>query len=205
MIFGSAKVNALCAAAFLCAAGWSADFVLAGERFSIVPDTAAPRRLVAFADERRWTAELLGTALGDLSNRQVIMGGLSIGAGYYVFDNLAIMLDVSGYGFNQGDENGSAVGATLGLRHHLFKVKQASIFVDVSGGVIETSRAVPHRGTHFNNTFEVGPGIAFPLRDNFYLIGGVRYFHLSNAESHGSNRNPSVNAVQGVFGVAWRF
>lgn len=168
-------------------------------------ESDSPQRLAVFADERRWTTEVLGTGLVDVTNRELAMGGITTGVGYYVFDNLAIMLDFSGYGFELGGHSGSAAGVTIGLRHHLLNVGRSSIFADVSFGVLETSRAVPYHGTHFNNTFEVGPGIAFPLRDNFYLIGGVRYFHLSNANSQGNTRNPSINAIQGVLGVAWRF
>jgi hypothetical protein len=167
--------------------------------------SAEPMHLATFADDKRWTAEVLATGLADVTNRNVGMAGGTVGIGYYVFTNLAIMLDFSGYWYTQPDDSGSAAGMTIGLRHHWFNVGKASIFADVSYGIIETEHAVPHGGTHFNNTFEFGPAVAYPLRENFYLITGVRYFHLSNAESEGSRHNPSVNAIQGVVGVAWRF
>jgi len=37
------------------------------------------------------------------------------------------------------------------------------------------------------------------------FIAGVRYFHLSNAKREGADRNPSVNAIQAVVGVMFRF
>jgi hypothetical protein len=165
-----------------------------------------PDYLVTFADDdERWSYEILGTALGDVTNRHVVMGGLTTGVGYYVLDNLAIQLDVSGYGFNEGRSSGAATGITLGLRHHIFDVGKSSVFLDVSGGEIWASNNVPYGGSHLNNTFEGGIGVATPIAKDTYLLTGVRFFHLSNANNHGDDRNPSVNAVQGVVGVMWRF
>ena len=34
-------------------------------------------------------------------------------------------------------------------------------------------------------------------------MGGARYFHLSNAQIDGPLRNPSVNGIEGYFGLMW--
>ena len=159
----------------------------------------------SFANANRWYAEFLVHGLADVTNRHVDMGGASFGIGYYVRPNLALNADVSGYRFDNGRDNGGAVGLTLGLRHHILKIGNASLFMDVAGGIIEASANLPRHGTHFNNTFDFGPGIALPLKDNVSLIVGARYFHISNASAQGSNRNPSVNAIQGVIGLTFRF
>lgn len=158
-----------------------------------------------FADKQRWTFEVLGTGVADVSNKHVAIYGVTAGVGYYFWQNMAIMLDVSGYGYNQGHTDGAATGATLGLRHHLFSVGKSSVFVDCSGGVIEASNNLPAGGTHLNNTIEAGLGVASPIRDNMYLLTGVRFFHISNARSEGADRNPSINGIQGVIGVMWKF
>ncbi len=147
---------------------------------------------------------MLGTALGDVSNRHVVLGGMTVGAGYYVFDNFAFNLDVTGYGFNEGHSSGAAAGVTLGIRHHIFTYKTTTMFVDLSGGEIEASNNVPYRGTHLNDTLQVGIGVMRPVSPSVSLMAGVRYFHLSNARSEGPDRNPSVNAIQGVLGLVWR-
>jgi hypothetical protein len=155
-------------------------------------------------DAHRWSVELLGTALQDVNGRQVVMGGVTGGVGYYLFDNLSLNLDVTGYGFNQGHSTGAAAGVTLGLRHHIFTYRKTTMFVDCSGGEIEASDNLPRGGTHLNDTLEVGLGLQHPIAPNVYLMAGVRYFHLSNARSEGADRNPSINAVQGVVGMEWR-
>ena len=179
--------------------------IFAMQVLPVVARADEPYYAVTFADQKRWTSEVLGTAIGDVSNRHVVIGGATYGIGYYVLDNLAILTDVSGYGFNQGHDSGAAVNWTLGLRHHLLEIGKSSLFFDVSGGLLTASSAVPHHGTHFNETFEVGPGVAIPIQSDVYFIGGVRYFHLSNANREGDDHNPSVNAIQGVAGVMWRF
>jgi len=204
MVSDSDRSTFLCLVVFL-ALSAAARSARADDTFAFAPTEPSNHR-AAFADvDHRWTFEVLGTGLGDVTNRHLVMGGTTVGVGYYVLNNLAIDMDFTGYGFNEGAVSGEAVGWTLGLRHHLLNFGSTSLFVDVSGGLIEASHVMPYGGTHFNDTFEVGPGVAIPLADNMYFTGGVRYFHLSNGNRSGPDRNPSVNAVQGVVGLMWRF
>jgi hypothetical protein len=64
---------------------------------------------------------------------------------------------------------------------------------------------VPDGGTYFNFTTSTGLGATYRIQDHFYLLGGVRYFHLSNAQIQGPQHNPSVNGVEGFFGLLWTF
>jgi len=164
-----------------------------------------PKYAVTFPDDKRWDVEVLGTGLADVTNRHVAMGGMTVGAGYYVLKNLAIQMDFSAYGFGEGHTNGAAGGVTIGLRHHIVNIGKSLIFADVSFGEIWASNDLPIHGTHRNNTFEFGLGVAYPIGHDVYLIGGPRFFHLSNANDAGGDHNPSINAVQGVIGILWKF
>ena len=159
----------------------------------------------AFGIDKRWSFEWLGSGLGDVTNRHVQMGGMTAGFGYYFFNNVAIQMDLTGYGFSEGRSSGAAVGFTLGIRHHLFDIDNNSFFIDVAGGELEASNNVPYGGTHLNNTIQFGFGVAHPIAENLYLVVGARYYHISNAEAEGQDRNPSVNAIQGIIGLMWRF
>ena len=154
--------------------------------------------------DQRWTIEALGTGVGDVTNRRVALYGLTGGVGYSFFTNMALMLDVTGYGFSEEHSNGAAVGVTLGLRHQMFSIGKTQVFIDVSGGEIEASNNIPMGGTHLNNTIEFGFGIDRPISGNLYWEGGARYYHISNAQSEGPDRNPSFNGVQGFLGVMWK-
>ena len=197
-------IVAVCCAAFLSPVA-QADDTATTQLLSVDPPKYSTAFNKPFADKERCTFELLGTGIGDVSNRHVAFGGATVGVGYYFWDTIAVTLDVSGYGFSEGHTDGAATGVTLGLRHHLFSVGQSSVFVDCSGGEIEASNNLPRGGTHLNNTIEVGLGIAHPLSQDIYLLTGVRFFHLSNADSEGPNRNPAMNGIQGVLGVMWKF
>ena len=154
----------------------------------------------------RWTFEVLGTGLGDVTNRHVQMGGATVGFGYRFADDFAVTVDASGYGFSEGRVDGAATGITVGLRQHLFDWGRFGLDADVSGGILGANRELPYNGTHFNETIEVGPAVTYRLNAELYLVGAVRYFHLSNADRQNEpGRNPSVNAIQGVVGLEWRF
>ena len=155
--------------------------------------------------DRRWSFEVFATGMTDVTNRDVTLFGATAGVGYYVLDNLAISLELSAYNVDQDTGDTGAAGVTLGLRHHLMRIGKASLFVDVAGGFMTAGARMPPGGTSSNTTFDVGPGIAYPIGENRYLIGGVRYFHLSNANREGDDRNPSMNSVQGFVGVMFRF
>jgi hypothetical protein len=66
-------------------------------------------------------------------------------------------------------------------------------------------RAVPEFGTHFNFTAKGGAGATWRLTDSLHLIGGARYFHLSNGNLHGRDQNPSHDGVQYWAGVMVTF
>ena len=179
-----------------------------GRWMLVVAVLAAVPTVARAADDcdPRWTVESLATTLGDVTNRHVVMGGATIGLGYRVIDDTSVLVDVSGYGFSEGRTDGVAAGITVGLRQHLADVGRFGFDVDVSGGILGANRELPYNGTHFNETIEVGPAVTYPFRPGLFLVGGVRYFHLSNADREDApGRNPSVNAIQGVVGLEWRF
>jgi hypothetical protein len=74
----------------------------------------------------------------------------------------------------------------------------------VSAGVSQATRAVPGGGTHFNFIEEAGVGGTYRLDDGVHLIAGVRYWHLSNAQIHGEDKNPALNGVGAYVGLMWR-
>jgi hypothetical protein len=159
-----------------------------------------------FTDSRRWNVQLVGNAIIDVTNRDAQLYGPVVGAGYYVFDNLAINVELSGLTVEQEQDTG-AWAATLLLRHHVhdFSAGAATVFVDVGGGVFEADDPVPAGGTTFNWTFHVGPGLTQRVADGIYLVAGARYFHLSNANRDGKDRNPSLNGPLFFAGVMFTF
>ena len=91
------------------------------------------------------------------------------------------------------------------MRHHLWRFDRATLFADVTFGPALATHRVPREGTYFNFTTRTGLGMTYQLDDHLHLMGGVRYFHLSNAQIEGSTRNPSINGVEGFLGLMWAF
>lgn len=126
----------------------------------------------------------------------------SIGVGYYLFDNHAITL--LGRGFHIDDEGGHAVdGADVSFmgRSHLFTRGGFSLYIDGGGGYAWGNHAFPAGGTTYNFTARVGPGMTVQVADSTYLTAGARYFHNSNAQAHGHEKNPGYDGVEYYVGV----
>jgi hypothetical protein len=128
------------------------------------------------------------------------------GVGYYVFDNFSLSLEASGYRAQQSAARDAWMYGVAGvLRHHVIQFDRTTIFFDATFGPVEATARVPGGGTYFNYITRTGIGATFLLKDHTYLIGGARYFHLSNARIEGPIRNPSINGVEGFVGIMWTF
>ena len=132
------------------------------------------------------------------------LGSTAVGMGYYVWDNVSLGVEASGYRVWEPHDDGWAGSLSGVLRQHFFTFDRATILADVSFGPIEASQRIPQGGTYFNFITRTGLGATYQLNDKIFLLGGVRYFHVSNARLEGSQRNPSVNGLEGYVGLMWK-
>lgn len=148
--------------------------------------------------------QLAAAAAKDLDRGDSYFATGTVGLGYYFIDNVALSAELSGYGMHQ---NGSALGggAALMLRQHFYTRGPFTVYADVGSGLFEANRNLPEGGTHFNFTFRTGLGVTWRLSSNTHLVGGVHYYHLSNARIRGPERNPSMNAIEGYMGLMFTF
>jgi hypothetical protein len=133
------------------------------------------------------------------------MPSVRVGAHHFVRDSLSIGLDVSAYGVSQDGDDAVMLGLAGVLRHHFARFDRATLFADVSFGPVESSARVPQEGTRFNFITRVGPGATFQLSDRINLVIAARYWHLSNAQIEGADRNPSLNGAELSIGLMWRW
>ncbi len=131
------------------------------------------------------------------------MPSANVGAGYYLIDNLSLNVEAAGYGVIQDGPDACAGEIRFLIRHHLLSHDRFTLFADIGEGFFEASEDVPPGGTRFNFVFRAGLSASYQLRDDLYLIGGARYWHLSNAKLEGEARNPAKNGVEGYVGVMW--
>lgn len=155
--------------------------------------------------EGLWSLTLYGSYTHDMQSTDVRMGGGTVGVGYYFKENLSLSAEFSGAYVGRPQQDTGAGEADLVLRHHLLHGDRWSVFLDVAGGLFEAGRDVPESGTRFDFIFQSGAGVAWRLKDNAYLLGGARYFHLSNAALEGRERNPSINGFRAYVGLMFTF
>ena len=167
------------------------------------PAPVAERALADFA-RGTWTFQTYGGYLNELGPHDQEGGFATVGAGYYFLDNMALGLELSGYGMSQPGDDAAAGGAGVVFRHHVLTSRRATLFLDLAASVVEASDRVPPEGTRFNFIEQAGVGVTYGLDRNAHLILGVRYLHLSNAQIEGDDRNPSINGVAAYAGLLLR-
>ena len=165
-------------------------------------DSEVPRH--AQFDKGTWTFQTYGGYMNDLGPFDVEAGFASAGFSYYFVDGMSLGAEVGGYAIGQPGEDALAASAGLVFRHHLYDDGDASVFVDVVGSLFEATADVPSAGTRFNFLTGLGLGVTKRLDARSNLLVGVRYFHLSNANSFGDDRNPALNGITGYVGVMFK-
>jgi opacity protein-like surface antigen len=127
-------------------------------------------------------------------------------AGYYLFDDFSINLGIVGHRINSSSGATGWAGETNAmLRWHFLTIDRWTIFAEAGCGFLYSDHELPADGdgTHWNFTPQGGLGATYLVQDNFFIIGGVRYFHASNAGLQGDDRHPGSNAVMGYLGTMW--
>lgn len=154
--------------------------------------------------EERWAVSLMASGAVDVTNRDVAMLGPAIGLTYDLTESFTAVVELGGLHVWQDDDT-NAIAGNLLLRQYLFEAGSTRVFAEFGGGVFRAGERVPEEGTHFNTTIQVGIGLLYPIADDIAFVGGIRYYHLSNARRRGGDRNPSLNGPALFVGVQFRF
>ena len=150
-----------------------------------------------------WDLELSGSYVQPIRFSDDRFYNVTLGGGYYLADNFSLSGELQGYYVDQPFDDAIVGGLGVLVRWHVIRFDRFTIFADGGGGVTYADPEVPNFGTHFNFTGKVGPGLSYELSDQTHLLGGVRYFHLSNGNIHGRDQNPSYDGVQFWLGMMW--
>ena len=172
----------------------------------VVPeDDADLATLVArFGEQGSWRWNVqggFGAEFEDTDNR-FGLGGLSFS--YFIVDDFSIDFEFNGLYFDQKTaENAGGFNFNLVLRKHVLAHDDWSLFVDLVGGVMETSDAVPAGGSSFNFVAQAGVGISFDISDEVRVLTGVRWHHISNGRTF--DTNPSQDSFYVYAGLSFPF
>ena len=172
---------------------------------AVPQDDADLATLVArFGEQGSWRWNVQGGfgAEFEETDKRFGLGGLSFS--YFIVDDFSIDFEFNGLYFDQPTaENAGGFNFNLVLRSHILAHDDWSLFVDVGGGVMETSDAVPAGGSSFNFTPQAGLGLTFDIGDEARLFTGVRWHHISNARTF--DNNPSQDSFYVYAGLSFPF
>jgi hypothetical protein len=161
-------------------------------------------------DKGTWVATLSGSYVFPTGNTvDDNLANVNATIGYFPWNHHSLSLELSGYAGDQEHDDDPIVIGGFGFvgRWHFLRDQQGggrwSVFFDGGVAASYADQEYPRGGTTFNFVSKVGFGGTYRLDDHAHLIGGVRYFHISNAQIDGKDENPGYDAVQGWGGVMW--
>ncbi|MHC4080437.1 MAG: acyloxyacyl hydrolase [Planctomycetota bacterium] len=182
-----------------------------------LPVTHAVPPAAAFGDQGSWRWYVsggYGREIDSSHDEFVIFGG---GVSYFMADNLSLNFELNGLYIDQESESGVSdahdawgVNFNLLVRWHFLARERWSIYFDGGVGVMGTTERVPgpdreepDGGTYFNFTPQAGFGGSLEVADNTRLLAGVRWHHISNAQT--SHNNPGRDSLLVYAGVSFAF
>ena len=158
-----------------------------------------------FFPKGTWTVTGYSAYTKNFINDQAKIVSGTVGVGYYFFDNISLNAEMSGYHNEQVGPDANIANFEAVIRQHLWHSGRFSLYIDGGAGLAYASHRTPFYGTYYNYILEFGVGATFQIYENVHLMGGVRYFHLSNADLEGPLHNPGINATQGYLGLMFKF
>lgn len=154
-----------------------------------------------------WTVQVYGAYFDDVTPSDERIASGTAGVGYFFRDDWSINLELAGYDLDarNGGDDAAGGAVNLALRWHFLQRGRFTLFLEGSAGLLYADRKFPPGGTHFNYPLQAGLGATFRLNENVHLLGAFRYLHISNANVHGIDENPSIDSLGGYVGVmfAW--
>ena len=132
----------------------------------------------------------------------LVLGG--VGVEWYPVDGFAVGFRVDGVGIELEDTptTGGGGGALL-LRWHVHRAEDWSIYLDGGCGLVYFAEDVPAGASRLDFSPQVGGGVTYALGPAVRLMAGLRWYHLSNAQTNSSN--PGVDMLQGYLGITFGF
>ena len=155
------------------------------------------------ANNWRWYLQFGGAS--DIQSSQdqfILLGG---GVSYFLINNLSLSLELNTMYFSQEPPAEDAFGINFAmlLRWHFLVFEKWTVYADGGAGLLGTTENVPGPGTRFNFTPQAGLGFTYALKDEVRLFGGVRWYHISNANTQ--ENNPGRDSIMIYGGVSFPF
>ena len=132
----------------------------------------------------------------------MVLGG--VGVEWYPVDGFALGVRVDGVGIELNDTptTGGGGGALL-LRWHVYRAETWSVYLDGGCGLVYFAEDVPAGASRLDFSPQVGGGVTYSIAEDLRLMVGLRWYHLSNAQTNSTN--PGVDMLEAYVGVTFSF
>lgn len=127
------------------------------------------------------------------------LGLVGVGVSHFFYDAHSVNLELNALAFDQPGDNALGLNLNFLVRSHWIRGENWSVYIDGGAGIIGTTSDVPTEGSSFNFTPQIGAGATFQINDTQRLMTGLRYYHISNADTFESN--PGLDALMGYVGL----
>lgn len=173
----------------------------ASDDMSTPPPTEAVEVRRKFGDAGMVTFNVFGDFATDFDD--AYLGGVQLGISWFFIDGLSLDVQLEQYGISQDGPNAYAIGPALLFRWHFLSYETWSLYADAGCGFIYATENVPSNGSRFNFTPRIGVGASIGLTDSARILTGVRWLHISNANT--STPNPGFDSVEIYAGLSFAF
>jgi len=93
------------------------------------------------------------------------------------------------------------LGLNGSMRLYTPALRKTRIFIEGVMSIVLYTKEFPTNGTIVNGGWHLGGGIEYNIENNTKLFAKILWFHTSNNDIYGRDRNPSINAVGIAVGV----
>lgn len=168
----------------------------ASEFFDI---TTPPKR---YLDAGTWQVTLGAGVASNFSRATDVNAFAQVS--WFVAPKFELGVELGGWYFDQPGSNPGGGSVSLAMKYHFHATEDRTftIFGEAGIGVLLASSQVPTGGTNVNFMPRIGFGATYALCEDWRLVGGVRWHHISNARIRGDTRNPSRDGVMAYLGVS---
>lgn len=161
----------------------------------------APTPARRFGDAATWRFNVLGFYGDDFESGHFFGGAVSFT--YFMVKNFSVDFEIGLAKFGQDGPDAWGGNFNILLRWHFLARDTWSLYVDGGVGFLRTNDDVPDNGSNYNFTPQAGIGASFDIGNDWRLMVGVRWHHISNADT--ADSNPGRDSLLGYAGISVPF
>jgi lipid A 3-O-deacylase len=152
-------------------------------------------------DSWRWSIQ--GAWAKDMTHADNTLQTYGVEFDYFMEDDLSLDFGFAYMDVQQNGLNANGFNFTLQLRWHFIHKDTWSMFLEGGSGLLRTSENVPAGGSKFNFVPQAGVGFTFDVGNNNRIITGVKWHHISNANTYATN--PGRDSIMVWGGMSFPF